>query len=48
MNKPFSISQFQVYTVDEQDIERHDLDPEDLGRSFIIVCGCIQFIESEG
>ena len=35
---------FRVYTVDENDIDRHDLDQEDLGRSFIIVCGCIQFI----
>lgn len=37
-----------IYQITDDDLERFEtLDPDDVGRLYIIVCDCIQFVESE-
>lgn len=36
---------FKVYTVDEEDLCYHrSLDEDDIGKSYIVLNGCIQFV----
>jgi hypothetical protein len=48
MNRLYGVGSdsYPIYTVDQDCIERHNLDAEDLGKQYIIVNGAMIFLGS--